>query len=88
MKDFKMNKRLCEICGKNEAVEACAGCGKALCRKCREMEIWGSGAENLTVKYFCPTCKEDPEVNPWGAYDKVFDLEDVVDITNKTRYAA
>jgi len=88
MKDLKMDKKTCEVCGKNKAVDICAGCGKALCRECRKMEIWGSGAEDLTVKYFCPRCKEDPDINPWGAYDKVFDLEDVVDMTNRVRNVA
>ena len=61
----------CEICGRDEALEVCAGCGKAMCRACRTFEIWGAGAEDLSVKYLCPACKEDPEINPWGAYDAV-----------------
>jgi len=40
------------------------------------MEIWGSGAEDLTIKYLCPACKEDPDINPWGAYDKVLEAEE------------
>ena len=63
------NKKTCEVCGRNEALVICDGCGKALCRECRCMDIWGSGAEDLTLKYFCPACKEDPEVNPWGAFE-------------------
>ena len=87
MKNSEIKEKTCECCKENEAITICAGCGKSLCRQCRKMEIWGSGAENLTVKYFCPECKEDPDINPWGAYDKVFDLDDAMDMTNTFRMA-
>jgi hypothetical protein len=82
-KAMKANeKHTCEICGKAEAVTECEHCGKHMCRECRKLEIWGTGAEDLSVKYFCPTCKENPDVNPWGAYDKEFGLGDVLEIVN------
>ena len=75
------NKR-CAVCGQQEAIDVCEGCGIPLCRKCRQMEIWGGGAEDLTVKHFCPQCKQDPEVNPWGAFEGVFGLDEVTDMLN------
>ena len=76
-----MNKK-CMVCNKNEAIDQCYGCGAALCNDCRQLEIWGSGAEDLSAKYFCPVCKEDPEINPWGAYDKASDVEKTVHQVN------
>jgi len=76
-------KSRCEICGKAEAVTQCEHCGKHLCRACRKLEIWGSGAEDLSVKYFCPTCKENPDVNPWGAREQEFSLGEVLEIVNR-----
>lgn len=72
----------CSVCGRDEAVDVCEGCGVPLCRKCRRMEIWGCGSEDLTVKHFCPACKENPDVNPWGAYENVFGLDEVTDLVN------
>ncbi|MBN1636336.1 MAG: hypothetical protein JW920_07470 [Deltaproteobacteria bacterium] len=76
-------KHLCEICAQRVGVAKCDGCGKILCKQCRQIEIWGSGAEDLTVKYFCNKCKEDSEINPWGACNMVFGLEEVTDLVNK-----
>lgn len=75
-------KHTCAVCGKVEAVTECYHCGKYLCRECRKLEIWGTGAEDLSVKYFCPSCQDNPDVNPWGAYEKEFGLGDVLDIVN------
>lgn len=58
----------CTACGKKLAKTECDNCGTALCGDCCKLEIWGCGAEDLTARYFCPTCKDDPDVNPWGAF--------------------
>jgi hypothetical protein len=63
--------QLCSSCGKEQAKTECDHCGKALCRDCSKLEIWGNGAEDLSVRYFCLTCKNDPIVNPWGAYSSI-----------------
>lgn len=73
---------VCEMCGKEEAVSVCEHCGKHLCRECRKFEIWGTGAEDLTVKHFCAVCKNNPDANPWGAYEKEFGLGEAMDIVN------
>jgi hypothetical protein len=64
-------KQLCSSCGKEQAKTECDHCGKALCRDCSKLEIWGNGAEDLSVRYFCVTCKNDPAVNPWGAHSNI-----------------
>jgi len=69
MKDNKNQK--CTVCGKEQAKTECDNCGTAICGDCCKLEIWGSGAEDLSARYFCPTCKEDPDVNPWGAHGNV-----------------
>jgi hypothetical protein len=66
----------CSVCGKAHAKTECDNCGAPLCRECCKLEIWGSGAEDLSARYFCPTCKEDPAVNPWGAHYNVPDREE------------
>lgn len=72
----------CAVCGAVEAVILCDHCDKPLCRECRTFEIWGTGAEDLSVKYFCPACKNNPDVNPWGAHENEFGLGEVLDIVN------
>jgi hypothetical protein len=69
MKDNKNQK--CTVCKKEQAKTECDNCGTAICGDCCKLEIWGSGAEDLSARYFCPTCKEDPDVNPWGAHSNV-----------------
>jgi hypothetical protein len=71
MKEDK--KQICTVCGKEQAKTECDNCGTAICGDCCKLEIWGSGAEDLSARYFCPTCKEDPDVNPWGAHGNVVD---------------
>lgn len=61
-------EKFCTVCGMKKAVMECDNCGIPLCRDCSKLEIWGAGAEDLSVRYFCPTCKADPDVNPWGAH--------------------
>ena len=74
MKDNKNKK--CMVCGKEQAKTECDNCGIAICGDCCKLEIWGSGAEDLSARYFCPTCKDDPDVNPWGAYSNVVEVAD------------
>jgi 3-oxoacid CoA-transferase A subunit len=66
-KEWAMETK-CTACGKKQARTKCDNCGTVLCGDCCKLEIWGCGAEDLTARYFCPTCKDDPDVNPWGAY--------------------
>jgi 3-oxoacid CoA-transferase A subunit len=61
-------EKKCTACGKKQARTQCDNCGTAICGDCCKLEIWGSGAEDLSARYFCPTCKDDPDVNPWGAH--------------------
>jgi hypothetical protein len=68
-------KQLCSSCGKEQAKTECDHCGKSLCRDCSKLEIWGNGAEDLSVRYFCVTCKNDPAINPWGAHSNISDTQ-------------
>lgn len=77
-----INLKRCAICGKAEAVDTCDTCGKAICKKCLKLEIWGTGAEDLTFKHLCPSCKDNPEINPWGAVPEEFGLGEVLEIIN------
>ncbi|GAB6271011.1 MAG: B-box zinc finger protein [Smithellaceae bacterium] len=82
MKEDK--KQICSVCGKAQAKTECDNCGTAICGDCCKFEIWGSGAEDLTARYFCPTCKEDPAVNPWGARSNIPDsVENKLSVTQK-----
>jgi len=82
MKENKNQK--CTVCGKEQAKTECDNCGTAICGDCCKLEIWGSGAEDLSARYFCPTCKEDPEVNPWGAHSNVPDgMDEKTAVTQK-----
>jgi hypothetical protein len=47
------------------------------------MEVWRTPQEeDVTVKSFCPQCKENPEINPHGKGEKVFGLGQVTDMVN------
>lgn len=76
-------QQICRACGKAEAVTACDHCGRMLCRQCRQLELWGTGAEDLSVRHFCPACKDNPDINPWGARPQELGLGEVPDIVNK-----
>ena len=73
----------CTVCKKEQATTECDHCGKLLCRKCLVLEIWGSGAEDLSAKYFCPACKENPDINPWGAHTREPSGCEIIDLFNK-----
>ena len=57
--------RICEICGKNEAVVVCNGCGQALCKECRIFDIWYCGCGHANSQVFCRKCDADPSINIW-----------------------
>lgn len=80
MKDNE--ETLCAVCGRLAAVTACGHCGKPLCRDCRKLELWGTGAEDLSAKYFCPACKDNPDVNPWGAREDDAGMRPAHDVAN------
>jgi len=65
-----VKKNICIACGKEPATTTCDHCGSPICKECITLEIWGSGAEDLSAKYFCPGCKENPDINPWGAHTR------------------
>jgi hypothetical protein len=73
MKEDK--KQICSVCGKAQVKTECDNCGTSICGDCCKFEIWGSGAEDLTARYFCPKCKEDPAVNPWGAHSNAIESD-------------
>lgn len=78
-----MSESKCEICGRNDTVVACNGCGKMLCKRCRSLEIYTQQAGEITVKHFCSTCKSDPGLNPQVKHEKIFGLEDITDMVNQ-----
>jgi len=81
---------LCVACGRIEAIMSCDHCGKPLYRVCRKFELWGSGAEDLSAKYFCPRCTDNPDVNPWGARDDDPGLSQTLEVASRDqeRYTA
>lgn len=84
MKALSMKR--CAVCGKAEAVDVCHVCGKALCKSCRKLEVWGTGSEDLTFRHLCEKCKNSPELNPWGAAKDEFGLGDVLEIIETTKH--
>ena len=74
---------ICAICGGSDRVTRCGGCGRSLCKRCRSMEIYVQVDGEITIKYFCSDCGDDPRVNPPKACKKVFGLEDVTDMVNQ-----
>ena len=59
-------KITCEVCGLQDAIIYCDSCEKALCRKCRQFDLWSYGCGHINPKVFCRTCADDIEENPWG----------------------
>ncbi|MBN2297572.1 MAG: hypothetical protein JXM72_03205 [Deltaproteobacteria bacterium] len=78
-----MSVEKCELCGRNDAVAGCDGCGKRLCKRCRSLEIYTEQAGEITVKCFCSECKSDPGLNPQGKHEKIFGLEDITEMVNQ-----
>lgn len=79
-----LNLKRCAVCGKAEAIDECHVCGKSLCKNCRKLEVWGTGAEDLTFRNLCEKCKNSPEANPWGASCEEFGLGEVLEIINSS----
>jgi len=77
------SETVCAVCQENESVARCEGCGKPLCRRCRGMELYGSRDQEITIKYFCPSCMKDPKINPSTDSKKVFGLPAVTDMVNQ-----
>jgi hypothetical protein len=76
-------EEFCEVCKDKDPVSRCDGCGRSLCKRCRNMEIYGSKSFEISIKYFCPTCIRDPEVNLSMGCNKVLGLEDITDMVNQ-----
>jgi hypothetical protein len=57
--------KMCALCGRNEAVVLCNGCGQPLCAECRIFDIWSYGCGHGDAMVFCPKCNSDPSVNIW-----------------------
>lgn len=74
---------ICIICGGTQGMTRCGGCDRPLCKRCRSMEICTKIDGEITIKYFCPDCGNDPRINPPKAFTKVFGLEDVTDMVNQ-----
>lgn len=82
MRRTKMPEKLCEDCAKYMAVVSCDSCGKALCKKCRCLEICQADDGELAIKYFCLRCRDDAFVNPNALHEEVFGLDKVTDMVN------
>lgn len=74
---------LCDMCKAEAAVSRCDGCGMPLCKRCRNMEIFGSRSLEISIKYFCPACIRDPKINLSLGRDKVLRLEDITLMVNQ-----
>jgi len=53
----------CQIC-EGRVFTTCLGCEIALCEKCSRFELIGSGCGCVWPAYYCPTCVQDPLINP------------------------
>ncbi|MCD6569152.1 MAG: hypothetical protein J7L53_00425 [Deltaproteobacteria bacterium] len=60
------DKKICEVCKKNNAVILCDGCGIPLCKDCRSFDLWSYGCGHIDPKVFCSKCFDDIDINPWG----------------------
>jgi len=80
VQDQKENS-ICAVCQKNNAIAECDICRRPLCKKCRSLEILRAPQDEVTVKSFCPQCKEEQKINHEKG-KKVFGLGQVTDIMN------
>jgi len=74
--------KYCGLCLTNLAVTECSGCLRPLCKKCRNLEIWRTPDEEVSIRSFCPQCRDNPEVNPQGKGRMIFGLGEVTDMVN------
>jgi len=58
----------CQVCFERSSVIYCDGCGKPLCEKCREFDLWGYGCGHVDTKVFCKVCYRDVRTNPYSSY--------------------
>ncbi len=77
------NNRTCDVCNEREAVSTCEGCLRPLCKTCRTIEIWRSRKEEVSIRYFCPQCRDDTRVNIRDDGARVFGLGQVTDMVNQ-----
>ena len=80
---YEVTDLICDLCHQANAVARCKGCDRALCKKCRSMEIYVQRDGEVVVKNFCPDCIRDPKINPSMGCEKVFGLEDITDMVNQ-----
>ncbi|HVN71199.1 MAG TPA: hypothetical protein VMU10_04175 [Desulfomonilia bacterium] len=78
--------KFCSMCFDRQAITECDGCLRPLCKKCRNIEIWRTTGDEVTIKSFCPDCRDNPQVNPLGKGSKVFGLGQVTDIVNQGQH--
>lgn len=78
--------KLCGICKERQAIIECDGCLRPLCKKCRDIEIWRTADEEVTIKSFCHECRDNPLVNPNGRGGKVFGLGQVTEMVNQEQH--
>jgi hypothetical protein len=72
------------VCREREAVDICRGCGVALCRKCRRVELGRTrGEEEVEVLVFCSECSERLKEQHGEGEEAIFDLERIADMVNQ-----
>ena len=54
----------CAICGGRKLFTSCLGCGRELCEGCARFELIGSGCGCVWPVYYCPSCVQNPAINP------------------------
>jgi hypothetical protein len=79
-----MGTDICGVCREREAVDICRGCGVALCRKCRRVELGRTrGEEEVEVLVFCSECSERLKEQHGEGEEAIFDLERIADMVNQ-----
>ena len=83
MDSERTNSCSCDVCGEREAAVACDGCRRPLCKKCRSIEIWRTSKEDVTLRSFCPQCRDSARMSRQGPDARVFGLGQVTDMVNQ-----
>jgi len=63
---MEVHEKDCDKCRENRAVNVCLGCHAAICESCSHFELFGSGCGCVFPAYYCLTCAEDPNRNPFA----------------------
>lgn len=84
----KRNGSMCSICNERAAVIECDGCQRPLCKKCRSIEIWRSPGKEVSIRYFCPQCRDDAGADKGEKGTRVFGLGQVTDMVNQEQTKA